>query len=34
MIYTHVARKNKTGVISPLEKLNRAPARWIGNNST
>ena len=34
MIYTHVARKNKTGVISPLEKLSRAPARSIGNNST
>ena len=25
MIYTHVARKNKTGVISPLEKLAQQP---------
>ncbi len=33
-IYTHVARKNKTGAISPLEKLSRAPTRSIGNNST
>jgi integrase len=25
MIYTHIAKKNKTGVISPLEKLSRQP---------
>jgi hypothetical protein len=31
--FAHVARKNKTGMLSPLENLNQAPDAYTGNNN-